>query len=613
MDVIKELDSIKQKSIDFINNLPVIPCFEFGKTSRKELSTMVNEVLKIDEDTLGALMYLHIGDAKRNFDKHKVRNYSEEEILLEAVRLIVNEFILSFNEETRKSKDEMKRNNRSINKIFEILKKDPKSIDKDKIVELVKSLKLGEDYEVEIIDELLKYIKELEETQKRKKELEEKERLLKEKEEEEERIDKENERIKREEAEALMTKKNIEDRVSNFELIKDTFDKYDYLYPDDIFYSNLELVFPLEDIKEALSYECMDIDETLYSTFIISLLTLLDSDKGPALAREIKDCIGLLSNKYELNVELTNLEASFVNAYKNNYLTDKEFDELADIQTTIIELKKKIFYDDETAAIISRIKTTLRQYDKIKLEQELSSSEGIKLQSFILFDYELDEYGQKRPYIIQDLDESSNKTLIDVSLDRQKLLSNGYYDFNDLIDDLLLHGEPRILSGGNFSRKDKIINPVFYTESQYGRVDNKMQNSTGMLRIKPNLTSYTRFVDEKVEFLHRTTKFKQITELIKSLIPGIVIDEEKDFGIFINIMDAFKMKDKSGYLTAIHRQAQSKLRDVLKTKNSSFTDEELEYIANMIKLSMKTFSDLEKINDAFDFSVINKIKNKTLS
>ena len=92
-------------------------------------------------------------------------------------------------------------------------------------------------------------------------------------------------------------------------------------------------------------------------------------------------------------------------------------------------------------------------------------------------------------------------------------------------------------------------------------------------------------------------------------MPGLIIDETRPLGLFINYLNAFKRKDIDAYSIAKKRQKSSELRNVLKKPCDEFSEEDLLILSDAIDLTLESFDLLTSINDNFEFGVINQIKN----
>jgi len=136
----------------------------------------------------------------------------------------------------------------------------------------------------------------------------------------------------------------------------------------------------------------------------------------------------------------------------------------------------------------------------------------IKLKSFILFEgTDVTSLTENIPYITIDLNEESNKSLIDTSLLNSKNASeenNHYIKIPELIEDLLVYDNPRSISSATSSvekKKDNIIDYVY--ESKNSR---EKENRTAMHRIRPTTNSNIRFVEQKIVLKKDTKILKKI-------------------------------------------------------------------------------------------------------
>lgn len=611
MGVIEDLQELKDKYIDKQNSVTFIPCLKESKNTEDKVYALV-KAIHLDEKVFRKKVISNLESA-RNYLIENKKSVKDTDIILEASRITINEEILKYNDRIKHTKDLAKRRIKTIHKILDMLKKGFKYVEKDKIIEYVKELKINPEKEQDLIDKLLVYIDELELKERIETNLRNKEDLLSILEETEDKILEENEFFRKEIDERALFQ-DIRFRIGNFDAIKDSFDRNAYLFPDSVYTSSIETIYSLEELEVISILGAEDLTEQLYVQSLLSLFSLLKYDTHPAVIKKINNYIEILSSKYQLRLEIESLEARLVHIFGKSSLNQLQTTELYLVQSNINQLKHEISLNENVAGLIDKLDRILSSYEKIEYDEMIESSDKLLIKNFILFDCYIDDDQRMVPYILKDLDESHPDNLVDVSIERDKIQSNGYEDFTALIDDLLLYGQPGILNNHTFfGKRSRIICPVYYTDSKYERVKDTKDNATGMVRIRPKPTSFARFIDEKVEFIPNTEKYRQIVGLLKSIIPGIEIDESKTFGIFINFMSAYKKKDTSIYREAINRHDVSKIADILKTKSSSFTNEELEIIKNVIIISLSAYSSLEQLNEAYDFKVIKKVaENKQI-
>ena len=509
-----------------------------------------------------------------------------------------------------------------LSKIQSIIEKPSDEADINKLLDLfaeidLNKIKIRNDSKERLCKQCIEIVNEGLERNKKKKELEEKEKetLI-----EPEPIDEVVEEIEMTEDELLKSK------LKNFGSIKEAFEKNSFLFPKAIYERDIEEGYDFSDLVSLTSFKYPDFDDEQYIDTIISLFALNnleiddlkeDDPRRMTLYYEksrISYFIEQFSRQYEFYIKINEMIELKQRAWSELQLSKDEYDILAGfdkIIASIIENNNSL--TDDVDYKLLDMKTFIHELRKSSIVSSITEDGKLPIKSFIFFDYGLDKNtGERKAYITSDLDPESTRSLIDNSINAAKLQSNGYDDFCDLVDDLILHAKPRILLDNSFNRVDKIIRPLFYTKNSHSSVNDSMKNASDMVRIRPTLTSYSRFVDERIELDCNSKKFKQVKELLESKIPSITVADDKPFSLFINYLDTFKRIKKENYNAAFGRRKDSKIKEVLRNESDEFTDEELGYLSEMIDFSMKTYSDLEKMNPAFDFSTIRTIKSRII-
>lgn len=151
---------------------------------------------------------------------------------------------------------------------------------------------------------------------------------------------------------------------------------------------------------------------------------------------------------------------------------------------------------------------------------------------------------------------------------------------------------------------NQIINRVYY--------NNDNNHPTGILRIRPKSNSNLRFCEQTITFVKGTESFEQIKKIIQKHLPFVDISDDKDFQVFVNYASALKRGDKELYDTAIKRRDKKKSL-LVKTFIDDFKGkkklsiEECEFFDELVGLTLKTFDELRKQNDIFDFEIIDQM------
>ena len=400
-------------------------------------------------------------------------------------------------------------------------------------------------------------------------------------------------------------------KINNYDTIKDTFEKNRYLFPDELYKHDIEEIYNFEDLFDYFAFRYPEFDEEDYIATIISILHINNTANNDYDKKRLNSLMDYFSKKFELCLKLREIEEIKREIWTHLKLSDEDAEELAELDSKIADIADNtLSLTEDVDKKLIDIKRRLHSFNKNVIMSNITEDGKLPIQSFILFDYSLDENGNRKTYVTTDLDIDSKQNLIDDTIDMAKIDSNGYEDFSELVDDLIIYTKPKILLDNGFSKKDRIIRPVFYTKGSHEHVNDSMKNASGMIRIRPTLTSYVRFIDERVDFEPHTKKFDQIKTLIETKYHNVSISEDKPFSIFINYLDALKKAKKDNYNLSFTRRRNSKLRDIVKNDNDEFSMDELEFLTEMLDLTMEAYSTLEKMNPSFDFSTIKTIKNR---
>ena len=278
-------------------------------------------------------------------------------------------------------------------------------------------------------------------------------------------------------------------------------------------------------------------------------------------------------------------------------LTDSEYLELSTMQSDIlcyIELVMQEGYNLEAEKAYNNYLIVMDKYKQDKKEEY----DKINLSGFVLFDF--DENGI--PYVISDLDQHNRNNLIDGSILSGKC-DSGFQDFSDLINDLLLYGVPRTLIGENNHSLCKVINPIYSDK-------NSRNITTGMVRIRPSRSSLVRFMSRECVLKHDTEIYSQVITLLKEILPGIDIDESKDFKLIVNFASSMKGSSEDSYRVCILRyDRHSPLYKLLfsDTTKAKLSENECSVLKDIIHMSLDAYFKLEKVNDKLSFSIIRTI------
>ena len=507
-------------------------------------------------------------------------------------RNIINKKVEEDNEKIRALKSKTKSSIKKMKDLITVLKQT--TVDMEKANKLIEEFIISDELKQELIDDIKVY------SDLKNKKYEEKKKL----EEEKEKIEEALKKIEKE----LEIEDNRLFKINNYEFIEKTVDEYENIFSNTLFKLDIEEIFTdNEDLKTILKMHYSDLDEETFDAAFISLLSKIDKSNNNETIKLYVDVLNELCKKYELInlVNYTDKEIRSLFGYKN--ITEDETTKLMLLQDCFRDVKENYNYNDkEVYEIINSINDKIHDIKSDRIDDKLNETDKIKIKSFILFDYKINEYQEKVPYVLKDLNENSTKSHIDKSLDRSKINTNGYKDFNSLIDELIINGKPGILESKN-DKLNKLIRPVYYTNGSHDYIKSTMVNSTGMYRIRPNMTSYLRFVDEKITIDNKSSNFDKVVDLLESKLKNVQIDRNNSFNIYINYLDAFKLDDVDSYRTSIKRQDRSRLRELLKKDNLTYDD--LKELSEAIDITINAYSKLKEINNSFNFKTIDRITN----
>lgn len=507
-------------------------------------------------------------------------------------RNIINKKVEEDNEKIRALKSKTKSSIKKMKDLITVLKQT--TVDMEKANKLIEEFIISDELKQELIDDIKVY------SDLKNKKYEEKKKLEEEKEKIEEALKKIDEELEIEDNRLF--------KINNYEFIEKTVDEYENIFSNTLFKLDIEEIFTdNEDLKTILKMHYSDLDEETFDAAFISLLSKIDKSNNNETIKLYVDVLNELCKKYELInlVNYTDKEIRSLFGYKN--ITEDETTKLMLLQDCFRDVKENYNYNDkEVYEIINSINDKIHDIKSDRIDDKLNETDKIKIKSFILFDYKIKEYQEKVPYVLKDLNENSTKSHIDKSLDRSKINTNGYKDFNSLIDELIINGKPGILESKN-DKLNKLIRPVYYTNGSHDYIKSTMVNSTGMYRIRPNMTSYLRFVDEKITIDNKSSNFDKVVDLLESKLKNVQIDRNNSFNIYINYLDAFKLDDVDSYRTSIKRQDRSRLRELLKKDNLTYDD--LKELSEAIDITINAYSKLKEINNSFNFKTIDRITN----
>lgn len=361
--------------------------------------------------------------------------------------------------------------------------------------------------------------------------------------------------------------------------------KINYLDVDEDFLD--ELVLELEEFKKEFS---------------VSFVELSSLDRICVRCNFINQTLNQLFNLTESNRRISDLLKPSKIEHTGDYYT-----KLSGLRSEIMCLIDKVIKDGYSEVIEASYNGVCKEIKNYQIDESsvssLDSSKKVQLSGFVLFDIGPDN----ELYVLKDLNNKDKNTLIDNSIIANKL-NSGFSDYSNLIRDLLLYGAPEALHNGTTNAyADKIMGSVFYDEAG--------NRSTGMVRIRPTRSSIVRFVCKEVVLTPGSEIYTQVTNLLSEMLPSLIIDESKSFSLFINFSSALKKSSTGSYDEAIKRyDRKGPLYKLFFTNKNdqkqSLSDEELNLLREIIKMTLEGYYDLEKYNDKLRFDIITQIGGK---
>ena len=595
-----KLDKYIQEFYDKNNNIEYEPLYTMEDVDKLSPSDVQKIVGKIDIEEIRRKI---VEKVKKQIIRKGVKEYkkfTQYENAEQMIRTELNkQFASILNKKVEEDNDKIKliiNSNRTnagkLKDVKVLIQKE--NIDIEKAITLISETNLSDENKEELITYLNNYAMYVNKKYEEKiKEKEEKENLEKSKKETE---------IKQEE---LPLEKLFD--IKNYEEIRNIIDKYEIIFPNKIMNSEIKEYFDMHDLVEVTTrYNYFDLDDDLFSESFLTLLSKIDKSSNKDDINVYKNILEKLCIKFELLISVNTISEQLKNLYSMSKLSEDNNQRLFIMQRSINEITtNKKYTDIEVQNVLNNIEENIRKVKSDLLKNELNDDK-LAIKSFILFDYYLDDDKIKKTYILTDLDDKNNKTMIDNSLDRSKIKINGYDDFNELIDDLIINGDPSILKDKN-DKLNKLIKPVYYTQNAHQIIKSKMDNATGMYRIRPTLTSFVRFIDEKIQIDNNSSNFEIIVNILESKLENVQINRNEPFILYINYLDAFKASDTEAYRISIKRQEKSKLRELL--KKDKLDENDLKELTDIIDKTIDSFKKLKEINSNFDFKTIDKITN----
>lgn len=369
----------------------------------------------------------------------------------------------------------------------------------------------------------------------------------------------------------------------------------------------------LKDINDSISIIKSLNVECLLADKVNNRLRLLDVElRNNFLLNERKNEISMIYKEIQMDMKnlpelskqikkLLKLLDKIDSKIKSNYadsrnFVDGNYEELSKYRNKVADILLDIQTNDYSANNNDIINELYSGYTLFNNDSKRDGRD-ILLKGFVLFDFD----NNNVPYVVSDLDPNNMRNFIDNSIEKRKLV-NAYNDYSKLIKDLLLIGEPELISV-NAKAASLILDKVF--------TDKDRNTATNMVRIRPTRNSQVRFMSEKVCLRPGMAIFEQVIQLIEEILPNVKIDRFKDFNLYINYCSAIKWMAEDSYHAAINRYYKnSLLQRMFKSLNeeSKLSDGEYKLLRDIINMTLSSYSVLEQKNPNIKCNIVDSMK-----
>ena len=396
--------------------------------------------------------------------------------------------------------------------------------------------------------------------------------------------------------------------MNNYELVEPVLlDNMDII---DSFIGCLELkdTFTFDEIVTFISWPFYSFEITDLKLIISSILFKINNESNTNTINGLVNCLSNILTKIDLCNTYSELVEKSKSICNTKGLTEDDINIIQSVQSSLNNIFELNSNDEGFYTLFDEYDNSLNNIIRKQYDSNATDNEKISIKGFVLFDYKKDESENLKPYILNDLNQNDKNNYIEESIPKDKLISNGFEDFNDIIDDIIIMGDP----GAFYHLDDKIsrlLRPVYNSSGSHSNFKSTASNSTGLFRIRPRLRSHLRFIDEKIYVQKGTKKYDQIKELLESKLDNLSI--EGDFNIYINYLSAIKEYDTEPYLTCIKRRSQSVLGDLL--SKDELSQEDILELDKAIDATIDAYKELQGINDSFKFKTIDKMSSSGIS
>ena len=295
--------------------------------------------------------------------------------------------------------------------------------------------------------------------------------------------------------------------------------------------------------------------------------------------------------------------------------TDKYWQTISEEQSHISKilsnLKGILITTEEFERINEEIKEIQQRINPTNSNSVMDKEpEKKEIKSFILFDIHKDHDNKTYvPYVVTDLDIKSTRNLIDKKIEKKKLKSKGYDEYSKLVKDLIMEGTPEYLMHDENSatnNDNRRVSAVYESTNS--------DKKTGMYRINPSAKSLVRFIEQKFTIKANTKALEQIEGIIHQYLPNISISHSENFEIYVNFASSFKVSDTDSYNAANNRYKNSYMKDNMEkiSAKTELSDEDCNYLKEMVMTSINAYYELAKQNQDFDFNFIEGLGGKPM-
>lgn len=316
--------------------------------------------------------------------------------------------------------------------------------------------------------------------------------------------------------------------------------------------------------------------ETLYSLFVIMLENIENVEK----INHNCDKVNELLNDSDIASKLGN----------------DLYNELVSVQEKMLKLQKTIKKKSVDKEISSKLQICMDTLVKVdnKLNSSSDKENNFNINGFVLFDINSDG----NTYVLNDFDLSDENNLIDSTIKSEKL-NKGYENYSKLISDLHIIGNVEKLSNDDSNTKSsKLCEPIFS--------DLDKTQLTNMIVLKEEVSGVEKFVCQKIVLEVGSVMYEQVTNIIKELLPNVILNASDKLYIYLCFVSAMKVKSEDIYEISMNRYSSEKSLSKLFAKDS-LTEEELGMLKEYIQLTLNTYLELEKINPKLNFEDIKHI------